>query len=85
MPPHIKRPQNEAQRNITALPNISERCTSEVSDLCESNQNRIQINNGNNVKHQERLSNPQTPTMFKMERDCAHWSKNCGAFLSFHR
>lgn len=85
MPPRIKRRQKEAQGNITALPNISETSASEISDLCESNQNRVQINNGNNVKHPERLNNSQTPTMFKMERDCAHWSKNCGAFLSFHR
>jgi hypothetical protein len=85
MSPCIKRPQNKAQGNVTALPNISERSTSDIGDLCESNQNRVQINNGNNVKHSERLNNPQIPTMFKMERDCAHWSENCGAFLSFHR
>lgn len=85
MSPRIKRPQNKAQGNITVLPNISERSTSDIDDLCESNQNRGQINNGNNVKHPKRLNNPQIPTVFQMERDCTHWSKNCGAFLSFHR
>jgi hypothetical protein len=83
--PHVKRPQNKAKGNITALPDISERNTSDIGDLCESNKNRVQRNNGNNVKHPERLSNPQTPTLFNMERDCAYWSKNCGALLSFHR
>jgi hypothetical protein len=83
--PRVKRPQNKAQEIITALPNVSGRNTSDIGDVCESNRNRVQTNNGNNMKHPEGLSNPQTPRVFNMETDFAHWSKNCGAFLSFHR
>jgi hypothetical protein len=83
--PHVKKPENKAQENIISLLNVSGRNTQDIGDVCESNQTRVQINNGNNVKHPVRLSNPQTPTVFNMERDCTYWSKNCGAFLTFHR
>jgi hypothetical protein len=83
--PPVKRPQNKAQEIITASPNVSGRNASGIGDVCESNRNRVQINNGNNVRHADRLSSPRTPTVLNMETDLAHWSKNCGAFLSFHR
>lgn len=81
----IKRPQNKAQGDIATLPKSSERNVSDVGDLCESNQDAVHINNSKNAEHSERQNNHQIPTMFKIEKDCIHWSKNCGAFLSFHR
>ena len=81
----INRPRNKVQRDSAALPNNSERNTSDTGNSCESNQNRVQINNGNNVEHAGRQYSLQIPSMFKTEKDCVHWSKNCGAFLSFHR
>jgi hypothetical protein len=81
----INRPRNKVQRDIAALSNSSERNTLDTSDSCESNRNRVQINNSNNVEHAGSQYSLQIPTMFKTEKDCIHWSKNCGAFLSFHR
>lgn len=81
----IKRLRNKAEEDFAALSNSSERNNSDIGDLCEANQNKVQIGNRRNVIHPERQSNPQIPTMFNTERDCTHWSKNCGAFLSFHR
>jgi hypothetical protein len=79
----IKRLRNKAQGDVAALPSSSERSNTDIGDLCESNRNKVQINNQKDVVDQERQNNPEIPTMFK--RDCIHWSKNCVAFLSFHR
>jgi hypothetical protein len=81
----ISRSHNKVQRESAALPNSSERNTSDAGDSCESNQHSIQINNSNSIEYAGRQSSPQIPTIFKIQRDCVHWTKNCGAFLCFHR
>ena len=81
----INRPRNKVHRGSAALPSNSERNTSDNGNSCESNRNRVQINNSNNTEHAGRQYSLQIPSMLKTEKDCVHWSKNCGAFLSFHR
>lgn len=81
----IKRLRNKAKEDVAAFSNSSERNNSDIGDLCEASQNKVQMNNRSNVIHPERQNNTQVLTMFNVEGDCTHWSKNCGAFLSFHK
>jgi hypothetical protein len=81
----INRPRNKVQRDSAVLSYNSGRNTSDIGNSCESNQNIVNINNSNNNEYAERHHGLQIPSMFKTDKDGVHWSKNCAAFLSFHR
>lgn len=80
----IRRPRSKSQGSMSTS-NTMDRSNPDIADSCETNQNKIQINNSRNEEHPGKQSNHQIPTTFKVERDCMHWSKNCAAILNFHR
>jgi Putative peptidase family. len=73
----MKRPRSKSQGE-------SARTARSTEDISEANRNKLNINKSRNLDSPDRQQS-QIPMTFKVEKDCIHWSKNCGVFLSFHR